>query len=215
MARNFDGISQLGTATTAAVTLDTGTFACWCRPDFASTTATQYYWFHTDTTNYFALLNASGQFQTRFDGRNRNFDVSWSASDWIHIAVTYDKGADSILGYLNGSAMNPQGAPTGTWGTNTHGTNVYLGRSTSSGFFDGRFAEVVWYSAVLTASDIAALGKGFAPTLVRPNVLNAYWPLMGNESPELDRWENKYNLTLTDTPAKADHIRIYYPHQVP
>lgn len=81
-------------------------------------------------------------------------------------------------------------------------------------YFSGKIAEAAIWSVALDAGEIAALAKGFCPLLIRPTSLVAYWDIPGNSSPELDRWKSRFDMTVTGA-TKADHIRIYYPHQVP
>ena len=57
---------------------------------------------------------------------------------------------------------------------------------------------------------MAALGKGISPLLVRPGGLVAYWPLIGNASPEIDP-VGGINLSWNATPLKADHYPIILP----
>jgi len=77
---------------------------------------------------------------------------------------------------------------------------------------NARVAEVAVWSILITEVEMAALGAGVSPLLIRPDSLWAYWPLTGNESPELDRWKNRYDLTLTNGPTKTDHYPIILPY---
>lgn len=85
-------------------------------------------------------------------------------------------------------------------------------------FFSGRLAEVAIWTVALDAAEVAALGKGFSPLLIRPTSLAAYWPLDRNSfnkgagTTTLDRWKNGHNLTENNTPQlNTDGPRIYYP----
>lgn len=63
----------------------------------------------------------------------------------------------------------------------------------------GIFAEVAMWNAVLTDAEVALLGASkYAPSLVRPANLVAYWKLDGSGSTELDSAGNN-NMTITGT----------------
>lgn len=217
MARDFNGSSQYGTAAAAAANLDIGTFAAWYQPDFDPSSSTNINFYHIDLTGgngYELNLHIANTIRAERDNRLKDVTVTglWSAGSWVHIAIAYNKTGSVIQIYVNGVEIGAGGAQSGTWGTATLGTNMRLGVNggLSSGFFDGDIAEVGMWSVVLDAAEIAALAKGFSPSLIRPTSLNAYWPIFGNNSPELDRRKNAYDLTLTASPAKSDHPRMYY-----
>lgn len=79
-----------------------------------------------------------------------------------------------------------------------------------TGDTDGRIAEAAIWDVALTAAEVATLAKGYSPLFVRPSSLLAYWPLIGNQSPEID-WVGGFDLTITGTVDKAAHPRIIYP----
>lgn len=84
---------------------------------------------------------------------------------------------------------------------------------------NGQLAECAIWTATLDTSEIAALGKGFCPLLIRPASLLAYWPLSRGSvqisTTTLDRWRNRSDLTETSTPGITDHPRIIYPNFQP
>lgn len=139
-----------------------------------------------------------------------------SASGWHHIAVVYDgtQGTNTtrLRTYLDGVAST-MAAGAGTIPATlsaTTGTTAYrfgMDNSGSNRFFAGSYAEHGAWSVALTAADVAALYRG-SPSMVRPDALLAYWPIMGNASPEPDLYGNGDG-TLTGT-TKVDHPRIIY-----
>lgn len=133
-----------------------------------------------------------------------------TAGVWGHAAAVYTSVA-SRTAYVNGTAGTPETSSqaTLTFDTIQIGADYYVGGPVANDFFDGDLAEAGIWSVALDAAEIAALAKGFDPRLIRPQSLVAYWPIHGNNSPELDRWKNGYDLTLTGTPAKADSPRLY------
>lgn len=136
--------------------------------------------------------------------------AGYIANAWQHVVAVFTSPTSRAI-YLNGgnvgtdttNVTDPPGlnvTTVGCWGLN----------STYESFLDGKMAEVAVWSAALDAAEIAALAKGFSPFLIRPQPLVAYWPLYGNDSPEPDRWKNRFDLTVTGA-TKADHPRIYLP----
>jgi hypothetical protein len=98
---------------------------------------------------------------------------------------------------------------------NTANTTLLGARYTSGSIdlhFDGKLADIAFWSVALTASEVAALYKGYSPQQIRPESLVAHYPcggLYGRNS--LDRWKSKLDLTDTNSPTYTDHPRIIYP----
>jgi hypothetical protein len=110
-----------------------------------------------------------------------------STGAWLPIAVTWNGSVgnpttDSII-YVSGSAQTIDG-PACVTGTGTPsaltGVNSLGGRtSDDTRNFDGRMAEVGRWNRVLSASEIAALAKGYSPKCFLPG-LKFYMPLVRN-----------------------------------
>lgn len=213
MARSFTAASsQYLVNSTPVLTARPVTIACWFRPTGAATLQALVYLAKAgDATNNFGLIyrgDDTGKLQSITNGSGATASANATTNAWNHACGTY-VGAMEWNVYLNGGnsgsrtdvSRTPSGIDT-TYIANGDDTNDY---------FDGRVAEVGIWSAILDAAEIAALASGFAPTLIRPQSLAAYWPLFGNDSPEPDRWKSRSDLTLTNTPTKADHPRMYYP----
>lgn len=67
------------------------------------------------------------------------------------------------------------------------------------------FAEIGVWNAILTDDEVALLGASkYAPSLVRPDALVAYWKLDGSGSTELDS-AGSNNMTITGTVPAASH----------
>ena len=146
---------------------------------------------------------------------NAATSTGYSANTWHH-ACGVVASATSRTAYIDGGSAvtdtTNQAVPGGL-DTTAIARRVRAG-GLNDFYFSGNIAESAIWSAALDAGEIAALAKGFSPLLIRPQSLAAYWPLGGNDSPELDRWKSRFDMTVTGA-TKADHIRIYYPHQVP
>lgn len=136
------------------------------------------------------------------------------AAGWHTAVGTYDT-ADKVRMYVDGTE-----AGTGTTGGNTisydgtkslwfgvfDGTQLHYGTGASAG--DRSLAEVAIWSAVLTTDERAAYDKGIAPRVINPNALVAYWPLIGQQSPEP---ELANGISATVTSAGTDvHPRTFF-----
>ena len=147
--------------------------------------------------------------------------TGFSANTWHHACGVFTSST-SRTAYIDGGS-----SATGT--TDLTPTSPNLSRIGFSvrlapvdpRYMSGRIAEAAIWDVALSAAEVVSLAKGFAPLFIRPASLVAYWPLdrnsfnKGGGSTTLDRWKGTYNLTETNTPALAEHPRIYYPHQVP
>lgn len=129
-----------------------------------------------------------------------------NASAWNHCVGLYGSSTNRQC-YLNGTAATADTtskAPAGADATEIGRLGAGINYAT------GYIAEVGVWSGTLTAADIAQLNHGFSPRLVRPDILVAFWPLMGRNSPEIDQW-GKFDMTLTNAPPQAGHPRIILP----
>lgn len=219
MARLFDDASsQYLTRSGAAVTAPPFTMACWFYSDDALIEQVLLSLSDTATNTQFFRLGLRGdtagdhaEIQTRSGGTADFVETStgYSVNTWHHACGVWTSSASRAV-YLDGGGAGTSSAsvtPSGLDNTNI-GATVRLN---TNQFMSGRVAEAAIWDVALDAAEVAALAKGFSPLLIRPQSLVAYWPLVGNDSPELDRWKNGYDLTLTNAPTKADHPRIYYP----
>ena len=123
----------------------------------------------TDTANTFALIlqdNGSLRFQLRDTATNRyratsQIFTSYSSTDWVHIAVTWDLPNDNIKLYVNGVLEDTDtngttnGIATGLstlyFGDNRTTTFAPLGATNSAG---GVIDEAYIYNTVRTISEI-------------------------------------------------------------
>ena len=216
MARDFNGTSNYGSLTlnTAQKALTTHTIAWW---EYLDSNAQYKRPYDFDSTTH--------DYRMEFDnGWGYVFVIGWSTNDgkwsiakpttgaWHHIAITYNGGAttnDPII-YKDGvsQTITERVAPTGTLQLPTG--SGWIGSDDGTGeFFDGRLAEFAIWNRILTAGEIAALGKGFSP-LTNPVGLVLYLPLIGTASPEIELIGGS-NLTLTNAPTNIAHPRIIYP----
>lgn len=129
------------------------------------------------------------------DATHYEFDRIWSAggprwqftapsaSVWSHIGVTYDAGATGNVPviYLNGASVsiaNIGSAASGTLVTNTDAYVVGNRKNDNLRNWDGYLAEFAIWDALLDAAEMAALGQGVSPLLIRPASLVEYIPML-------------------------------------
>jgi hypothetical protein len=81
---------------------------------------------------------------------------------------------------------------------------------TGTSYVNGRAAELAIWDETLTEGEIQAYNDGVSPRSIRPANLIAYWPLLGNNTPEVDPIGG-FEFTLTGTPTKAEHPLVFMP----
>jgi hypothetical protein len=216
MARNFvSASSQYLEDTAAAITTYPCTLAGWFRIssgqsswvlDFTSLT--------TITYIYLTATSSVVQIGVRQNGGTTFFANSTAGptlDTWQHAAGTLISDS-SRAAYLNG-ANKGTSATTSTEPTGL--TRSYVGaRRYGSGptenFGDGDVAEAGAWNVALSDAEIASLGAGASPLMVRPASLVAYWPLIGRTSPE-PAHVGDFAMTLNGAPVWAEHPPVYYP----
>jgi hypothetical protein len=167
-----------------------------------------------ELADYELLRNDSGG-NYYYQNRWNSTAILWSftrpaASEWHHIAVTYDYGstANDPVVYVDGSSVTvTEGgtAPSGTHNTNSASYTLGNMQETLGRVWDGSLAEFAIWNAILTSDEAAALGKGVSPLLIRPALLIEYIPMIGPAT----SWVAGAT-TITGT-AIQPHPRVHYP----
>lgn len=116
------------------------------------------------------------------------------------------------VGTVGGVIAEPSYA-TSRAGTGTYQSsataNLRLGtRDPLDTFYAGGLAEAAIWNRVLTAGEITALGRGFAPAFF-PRGRVFYSPLAGRQSPE-PNWAGTTHGTVTGA-TYLEHPRVIYP----
>lgn len=220
MARDFNGTTQYGHQDTSPLTAYPATMACWINADVVN--AVQVFFqgvgvSGSDQTlalyiDASAHLNA---FANDGSGSSATGTAAVSASTWTHACGVF-ASATSRSVYTNG-ADKQSNTTSRNFPASSNRIAVgaqYAAAGVPTNPFNGRVAEAGLWSVALDDAEVAALAKGFSPMLIRPTALVGYWMLLGNLSPEQDSWRSKLDFTLVNSPAKADHLRIYYPNGV-
>jgi hypothetical protein len=168
-----------------------------------------------DHPSYGFSFNASGELRFIIGwGTNPNDLTSTTGASgsggvydggWHYVTGTYD--GTTIWHYVDGSAMDSEPETRAI---------AYAALPLFLGTFDGSIlgaagtvAELSIWNAALSTDDITSLVKGFAPTLVRPDKLVEYWPIVGTYSPEIDK-VGAMDLTTNGTVLASEHTRMYY-----
>ena len=127
-----------------------------------------------------------------------------------HLAATHDGSttAANAKVYIDGSDDSNNATEVNGSGTHPGATDLaVLGkrRNAAGGNieFDGRLWDVAVWSAELTAAEVSALSNGASPLLIRPDKIDAYFPLGGST---LERLTGTLPTEYGD-PAKADTPR--------
>ena len=215
MAREFTASSsEYLEVSSSPVTAWPITFGCWWKP--ANTTTQNEFFFIGDSgsANWLALGSRSdgSNFRARYRIATTQHNYLWggiiTANAWYHVVgrITADDDHDI---FTNGSKVDDSINRTVPI-LNT----VAFGRlsdSSPSNYSDGAVAEAFIYNVALTDDEIVALAAGFSPLFIRPESLQAYWPLIRDE--DQDRIGG-YDLTAYGTPTIGAHPPVIYPAQV-
>lgn len=128
--------------------------------------------------------------------------AGFTDNQWHHACGVF-AASNSRSIYLDGG--NKQTNTT----SNTPGT---VDRTRINNFTSAKsllVAEAAIWNVALSDAEVALLAKRVSPLMVRADALVAYWPLIGNYSPEIDI-VGGHSFTVVDAVAAA-HPRIYYP----
>lgn len=213
MARSFNGSSDYLEYGGAALTALPVTMACW---GYKSTT-TQF-----STAVVLRTNGANNRIQLVWsnNGTLRAISVNTSntiatatnttvypTNTWLHSAAVFTSTTSRTV-YRNGVAGTTNTTSNDPSASSFDRTNIGS-LSSASQPFDGNLAEVGIWNVALTGEEIASLSDGISPLNVRPASLIAYWPLIGNFSPEIDL-RGRFEMTVSGA-TKADHPRVYKP----
>lgn len=215
MARAFSGTAQYLQTDTAVVTSLPLTMACWFNTSVDTVRDTLMWIGDKDVTDQWWSLEIDGGAvgnpvvaSSRASSTvNAYTSTGFTANTWHHAAAVHTS-TTSRTAYIDGGSAGSNttsNVPTGHDRTSI----AQAGDSTPSTLLTGNIAEAAVWNIALDAADIASLAKGYSPLLVRPESLVAYWPLIGNFSPEINV-VGGVNLTVTDA-TKFPHPRIIYP----
>ena len=218
MSRLFDDASthylQNSSAVLNALPIS---ISCWFKSDDLTANQTLVSIGDTSTTTSFVRLMAAGavsgdpvrvQHYTSAANSGANSSSSYPTGTWTHAGGVF-ASLSSRTAYIDGVAGTEDTTALGAqydWDVTSVGVTA---RSTLLNYMSGDISQVGIWDVVLTDEEMAILALGVSPLLVRPGSLIAYFPLGGNDSPEIDP-VGGYDLTVTGA-TKSDSPRIILP----
>lgn len=164
-----------------------------------------------------SLLSVGGRSVTG-EGFESSLTFSVSANVEYHLGGVLDFTGDAIRSYVDGveQADDAKTFDNSTYTNGTPSVQDMIGASnqapSTAHQVDGQISEVFLYKGDIGAEGFAQLGDRISPEMVRRELLVAYWPLLGNATPEIERINRKVG-TISGTIAKAAHPRIIYPRR--
>lgn len=134
---------------------------------------------------------------------------SFTANSWQHVCGVFTSSTSRTCYRDGGNSGSDTTNRTPT--CNRTMVGALMANGTAYGA-TCRIAEAAFWSAALTAAEVASLAQGVCPLDIRPASLVAYYPCGGHYGRNSkDRWKNKYDMTDTNSPTYTDHARVIYP----
>ena len=163
---SFDGSDSYTTASSWGETLsDKGTVACWFNADSLASSRTIISQRINGSGNPLMVRGVdSDTIELRVGNTNApDFTSTISTGTWYHVAVTWDRTADVVKGYLNG-VLEVTSTSNGTDFTGTSGDvtawTFGQGYNTDSGrAFTGKVDDAGVWSRILTTTEIGKLAN--------------------------------------------------------
>lgn len=120
------------------------------------------------------FINQGGSELIRINSRggstNTILDHEYSATDsvengWTHFAATWNRTANKMAMYLNGSSVATSTASIANYATTAD--TIYLGKpgNANNAFFQGHFSSFALFNAELTASNITTIYNSGSPNI--------------------------------------------------
>jgi len=196
-----------------------GSVSIWLKLETAETNDSIFA-LHTDTSNdnkiAILFINQGGSELIRMNCRgsssNANLDHSYSASDsvnngWTHLVATWDRTANTMAMYLNGSSVATSTASITSFATTAN--KIYLGKAgnADNAHFQGHFSSLSLFDAVLSGSDISTIyNSGSANidlTTAGISSLVAFLPLDEASGNFIDRTSTGADGVPTNSPTQG------------
>lgn len=205
MSIDFSGTARYENAS-GVVTDYPCTMACWFNPDTFGTNTTLGLGSATANAMQRVYVNSTAVHADSWNlgtGATASTTAAPSTGSWQHAAGVFASATDRRA-FLNGGNKGTN-ATSKTWNANLNTTLIGQRRyaGTYGQGFDGKLAECAIWDVALTDADILALSTGIRPSLVRPESLIFYVPLIR----EVLDFRGGLSLTATGSPTVADHCR--------
>ena len=162
------------------------------------------------------FINQGGSELIRINSRggstNTILDHEYSATDsvengWTHFAATWNRTANKMAMYLNGSSVATSTASIANFATTAD--TIYLGKpgNANNAFFQGHFSSFALFNAALTASDITTIYNSGSPNIdlteTSISSLVAFLPLDESSGNFKDRTSTGADGVPTNSPTQG------------
>ena len=171
----------------------------------------------TDNDNKIAILfiNQGGDELIRLNSRggssNTILDHEYSASDsvsngWTHFVATWDRTANKMAMYLNGSSVATSTASITNFATTAD--TIYIGKpgNANNAFFQGHFSSLALYSSALRSTDVSTIYNSGSPdidlTTLSPSPV-VFLPLDEESGNFIDRTATGADGVPTNSPTQG------------
>lgn len=214
MAWAFDGTGDwIGNVGATPVTdLTTGvTMSCWCRPTVAQNGCLVNLSTQAGSDAIRLLYQSSGRVRAQSvnsgTGTAAETTATVSTNTWGHVAGVFSNASRSV--FLDGAnKVTDTGSSAASSLSRTH-IGSRRNSSTNDVFFGGQIAEVGVWNTSLTDAEIASLGKGVGCSLVRPQNL-VFWAPLIRESCDFSKSAIAFaNITGNAAVSSGIQPRIY------
>jgi hypothetical protein len=179
MSLVLNGSSQYATGPGAVFPQSRGSALLWAYHGLEETDDTPWKYWDVDTVrNTVAHRDGDQGFQYYIDGRTHNFTFTggWTVNTWVPIIGRWNKATSYIDLNISGVTLTPA-AQSGTWGSNSPGTNFFLGARFAAAFeyFTGKIAWFSLWDGLLDDTAVTALQAGSHPAGFSPWIDT--WPM--------------------------------------
>lgn len=186
MAWDFDGTNDYMEATSAVLTAGPLTLAAWINVD--TTGAAQRILSISSATGndrWSLLVGATDVITMQVGASNGFASVSTTntvtAGTWHHVAGSWNTTTNQpqqvwIDGVKSGPTNSSRTPVAGQLSKTLLGS-TYVSSALAQ-YLNGRIAEAAIWNVILTDTQVTSLSKGFRPSLVRPDKLSLYVPLV-------------------------------------
>ena len=162
------------------------------------------------------FINQGGSELIRLNSRggssNTILDHEYSATDsvengWTHFAATWDRTANKMAMYLNGSSVATSTASIANYATTAD--TIYLGKpgNANNAFFQGHFSSFALFNVALTASNITTIYNSGSPNIdlteTSISSLVAFLPLDESSGNFKDRTSTGADGVPTNSPTQG------------
>ncbi len=175
---------------------------------------------HTGTNNdnkiAILFINQGGSELIRLNCRggssNTILDHSYSAADsvdngWTHFVATWDRTANKMAMYLNGSSVATSTSSIANFATTAD--TIYLGKpgNADNAFFQGHFSSFALFDAALTSGNVTTIYNDGSPnidlTTVGISSLKVFLPLDEESGNFIDRTSTGADGVPTNSPTQG------------